>query len=86
MKRWEAQEVLDELAEELDNRHGINDSDDFPESTVFCPLCKGDRVEVLGRLGSLQWFRCGNCHAIFQSDELLELVNGEELLERGELR
>lgn len=30
MELWEAQERLDELAEELAARHGINDRDDLP--------------------------------------------------------
>ncbi len=82
MERWEAQELADELA----TRHGNHDHDDEPEDTDFCPKCKGDRVEELGRLGSLLWLRCKGCHAIFNEDEALVLYLGEELVEKGELK
>lgn len=59
MEWFEAQEILDELAEELDNRHGVNDSDDLPEDDDLLPfvetleVVKVDRCEGCGFLSSV---------------------------------
>jgi ribosomal protein L37AE/L43A len=44
-----------------------------------CPMCDGDRIEELGRLGRLLWLLCKHCGMKFsQKAEEEENDDGEE--------